>query len=180
MKTIVVVEDQPVLTAADNNKFKGEVMLSVPEKMMTSDRVTTDEGSRESAQLQVAGYGIANDALDMETLDAREELCGADGLNLVEMIDLYLLDAARRVSQIRRASVSTDWLLLKREAHKLKGRSDNLGVRKVAEICQKLEWMDRYDSPQTVAALVRLLEYESAMANAALAAVRQRRLACDL
>ena len=70
--------------------------------------------------------------------------------------------------------------MLKRAAHKLKGRSDNLGVRKVAEICQKLEWVDRHDSPQTVAALVRLLEYESAMANAALAAVRQRRLACDL
>ncbi len=113
----------------------------------------------------------------METLNACEELRGADGLYLiVEMIDLYLLDAARRVSQIREASMAADWLVLKRAAHKLKGRSDHLGVRKVAEICQKLEWMDRNDSPQTVAALVRLLEYESAMANAALAAVRQRRI----
>lgn len=120
---------------------------------------------------------ITNDALDMEALDAREKSCGADGSNLmVEMIDLYLLDAARRVSQIRQASMAADWLVLKQAAHKLKGRSDHLGVRKVAEICQKLEWMDRYDSPQTVAALVRLLEYESAMANAALAAVRQRRI----
>jgi HPt (histidine-containing phosphotransfer) domain-containing protein len=118
-----------------------------------------------------------NDVLDMERLNAFEELQTADGLNLmVETIDLYLLDAARRVRRIREASIATDWLMLKRAAHKLKGRSDNLGVRKVAEICQKLEWMDRNDSPQTVAAFVRLLEYESAMANAALAAVRQRRL----
>jgi HPt (histidine-containing phosphotransfer) domain-containing protein len=118
-----------------------------------------------------------NDVLDMERLKAFEELQTADGLNLmVETIDLYLLDAARRVRRIREASIATDWLMLKRAAHKLKGRSDNLGVRKVAEICQKLEWMDRNDSPQTVAAFVRLLEYESAMANAALAAVRQRRL----
>ena len=117
----------------------------------------------------------------METLNAFEELQTADGSNLmVEMIDLYLLDAARRVSKIREASIVTNWLMLKRAAHKLKGRSDNLGVRKVAEICQKLEWMDRNDSPQSVAALVRLLEYESAMANQALAVVRQGRLDCGL
>ena len=129
-------------------------MFSAPEEMMTT-----------------------NDVLDMEKLNAFEELQTADGLNLmVETIDLYLLDEARRVSRIREASIATDWLMLKRAAHKLKGRSDNLGVRKVAEICQKLEWMDRHDSPQTVAAFVRLLEYESAMANAALAAVLQRRL----
>src|SRR5260370_33888311 len=118
-----------------------------------------------------------NDAIDMEALNASAELQTADGTNLmVEMIDLYLLDAARRVSQIREASMAADWLVLKRAAHKLKGRSDHLGVRKVAEICQKLEWMDRNDSPQTVAARVRLLEYESAMVNASPAAVRQRRI----
>ena len=132
-------------------------MFSEPETKMRLD--TNNEGSGDNSQPQVAGYGSTNDALDMETLDAREESCGADGSNvMVEMIDLYLLDAVRRVSQIRQASMVTDWLLLKRAAHKLKGRSDNLGVRKVADICQKLEWMDRYDSPQTVAALVRLLE----------------------
>jgi|GEM_PF-1197808 len=156
-------------------------MISVREKMMTFDRAANDEGSRGDSRPEVAGFGITNDALEMETLDASEELCSADGSSLmVEMIDLYLLDAARRVSQIRQASMATDWLLLKRAARKLKGRSDNLGVRKVAEICQKLEWMDRYDSPQTVAALVRLLEYESAMANTALAAVCERRRARDL
>ena len=155
-------------------------MSSAQEEMMAFERVTNDEGSRSDSQPRVAVYGITNDALNMETLNAFEELRSAEGSNLmVEMIDLYLLDAARRVSQIRQASIATDWLTLKRAAHKLKGRSDNLGVRKVAEICQKLEWMDRYDSPQTVAALVRLLDYESAMANAALAAVRQRRLDRD-
>jgi HPt (histidine-containing phosphotransfer) domain-containing protein len=153
-------------------------MFSAKQKMKASDRVTNNEGSRRNSQPLVPAFVATNDALDMETLNAFAELRRVDGSNLmVEMIDLYLLDAARRVSQIREASVATEWLMLKRAAHKLKGRSDHLGVRKVAEICQKLEWMDRHDSPQTLAALVRLLEYESAMANAALAAVRQRRLA---
>ena len=116
-------------------------------------------------------------ALDMETLNSFEAIKPADGSNLmVAIIDRYVLDAAQRISQIREASVATNWLVLKRAAHKLQERSRNLGVRKVAEICQKLEWMDRHDSPQTVASLVRLLEHESAMANAALAAAHQRNL----
>jgi HPt (histidine-containing phosphotransfer) domain-containing protein len=117
------------------------------------------------------------DAIDMELLNAFEELQLDDGSDLiVELIDLYLQEASQRVTEIREASIATEWVLLKRAAHNLKGSSGNLGVRKVAEICQKLEWMDRHDSPQTVAALVQLLEYESAMASASLAAVRQRRL----
>jgi HPt (histidine-containing phosphotransfer) domain-containing protein len=152
-------------------------MLLANQEMKTLEPVTNDEGSNSKSQPLVHASAMTNDALDMETLNAFAESQTADGSNLmIEMIDLYLLDAARRVSKIREASIATDWLMLKRAAHKLKGRSDNLGVRKVAEICQKLEWLDRYDSPQTVAALVRLLEYESAMANAALEAVRQRRL----
>ena len=106
-----------------------------------------------------------------------EAIKADDGSNLmVGLIDRYVLDAAQRISQIREASLATNWLMLKRAAHKLQERSRNLGVRKVAEICQKLEWLDRDDSPQTVASLVRLLEHESAMANAALTAAHQRNL----
>jgi HPt (histidine-containing phosphotransfer) domain-containing protein len=121
---------------------------------------------------------ITDDAVDMAVLNAFEELQIDDGSDLiVELIDLYLKELPERFTNICEASIETDWVLLKRAAHSLKGSSANLGVRQVAEICQKLEWMDRHDSPQTVAALVRLLEYESAMASAALAAERKRRVA---
>lgn len=156
-------------------------MFSAPKEMMAASRVTTNESTRNNSQPHVGADGITNDALDMETLRACEELQSSEGSRpIVEMIDRYVLDAAESVSQIRAASVVTDWLVLKRTAHQLQRRSNNLGVRKVAEICQKLEWVDRHDSPTALAGLVRLLEYESAMANAALAAVRQRRLACEL
>jgi HPt (histidine-containing phosphotransfer) domain-containing protein len=150
-------------------------MLSVEEEMM----VTNNEVGEDDLQpfLPASASVIASDGVDMESLNAFEELQLDDGSDLiVELIDLYLLDAAQRISQIREASIKTEWVSLKRAAHNLRGSSGNLGVLKVAEICQKLEWMDRHDSPQTVAALVQLLEYESAMANASLAAVRQRRL----
>ena len=144
--------------------------------MMSFDQLTNNEMT-ESNLAPASAPGITSDAVDMELLNAFEELQPDGGSDLiVELIDLYLLDAAQRIAEIREASIATEWVLLKRAAHNLKGSSSNLGVRQVAEICQKLEWIDRDDSPQTVANLVRLLEYESAMARASLAAVRQRRL----
>jgi HPt (histidine-containing phosphotransfer) domain-containing protein len=146
--------------------------------MMSFDQVTNNEneGINPHAFATASSSGITSDAVDMELLNAFEELQLGDGSDLiVELIDLYLLDAAQRVTEIREASIETEWVLLKRAAHTLRGSSGSLGVRHVAEICERLERVDGHDL-QTVAALVRLLEYESAMASASLAAVRQRRL----
>ncbi len=147
--------------------------------MTAFDQVIKDEGAGCNPQplAPASASGITSNAVDMELLNTFEELQLNDGSDLiVELIDLYLQELPQRVTEIREASFETEWVLLKRAAHNLKGSSGNLGVRKVAEICQKLEWMDRHDSPQTIAALVQLLEYESAMASASLMAVRQRRL----
>ena len=146
---------------------------------MSIDQLTNIENAESNSHplTPASASGITSDAVDMEMLNAFEELQLDDGSDLVvELIDLYLFDAAERVSHIRDASIATEWVLLKRAAHNLKGSSSNLGLRKVAEICQKLEWMDRQDSPEAVADQVRLLEYESARANASLAEVRQRRI----
>jgi HPt (histidine-containing phosphotransfer) domain-containing protein len=154
-------------------------MLCPEEMMISCDQLTSDESSESNPRRlsPASASGITSDAVDMELLNAFEELQLNDGSDLiVELIDLYLQEVSRRVTKIREASIATEWVLLKRAAHNLKGSSGNLGLRHVAETCQKLEWMDRHDSPETVAELVRLLEYESARANASLAAVRQGRL----
>jgi HPt (histidine-containing phosphotransfer) domain-containing protein len=152
-------------------------MLSAKEKFMSVDQITNNAAEKNPLLTSATASEITSDAVDMELLNSFEELQSGDGSDLiVELIDLYLVDAAHRVSQICEASIAAEWISLKRASHNLKGSSSNLGVRHVAEICQKLEWMDRHDSPETIADLVRLLEYESARANASLAAVRQRRL----
>ncbi len=145
---------------------------------MSFDQVTNNEneGIDPHAFATAGPSGITSDAVDLELLNAFEELQLDDGPDLiVELIDLYLPDAAQRVSQIHEASIESEWDMLKRAAHNLKGSSGNLGVRHVAEICQRLQLVDGHDS-QIVAALVRLLEYEFSMASASLAAVRERRL----
>jgi HPt (histidine-containing phosphotransfer) domain-containing protein len=144
---------------------------------MSFDQVINNETRETRTPPPSAVARVASDAVDMELLNAFEELQPDDGSDLiVELIDLYLQDLPERVTKIREAAIATEWVLLKRVAHALKGSSGSLGIRHVAEICQKLEWLDRQDSPGTVATLLQLLEYEVAMASASLAAVRQRRL----
>ena len=147
--------------------------------MMSFDQATNNENRESNPHTpDLAGAsGNIRDSVNMEVLNAFEELQLDDGSDLiVELIDLYLQDLPQRVREIHEASIKAEWALLRRAAHGLKGSSGNLGVRHVAEICEKLERMDSHDSPTAVAALLRLLEYESAMASASLAAVRQRRL----
>ena len=142
---------------------------------MSFDHVTNHEnGSQPLAPASVSG--INSDPVNMEVLNSFDELQLDDGSDLiVELIDLYLQDLPQRVTEIREASVKTEWASLKLAAHTLKGSSGSLGVRHVAGICEKLERMDSHDSPTAVAALIQLLEYECAMASSSLVALRQRR-----
>jgi HPt (histidine-containing phosphotransfer) domain-containing protein len=113
----------------------------------------------------------------MEVLNAFEELQSDDGSDLIiELIDLYLQDAPQQILAIGKASCSAEWAQLKRAAHNLKGSSSTLGVRHVAEICEKLEAANCLDPSDGVEALIQLLEYKFAKARQALAAERQRRL----
>lgn len=142
---------------------------------MSLDQTNNNKGTAKKS-LALGTPWIASDAVDMDSLNAFEELQSDDGPDLiVELIDLYLQDAPQRILAIREAAVATEWVLLKRAAHNLKGSSGNLGVRHVAEICEKLERVCP-DSYERVAALVELLEYRFAKARQALATERQRRL----
>jgi len=120
---------------------------------------------------------MTSDAVDMELLNAFEELQAAGETDLiVELIDLYLTDAPQRMLAIREAALATEWLLLKRAAHNLKGSSANLGIRQVAGICRKLEGTEYEHSTKSVGELLQQLDDEFARANEALLSERQRRL----
>ena len=143
---------------------------------MSFDQVNSPPRETGSLHL-VPAVRIPSDALDVEVLSAFEELQSDDGSDLViELIDLYLQDAPQQILAIGKASGSAEWAQLKRAAHNLKGSSSTLGVRHVAEICEKLEVANCLDPSDGVEALIQLLDYEFAKARHALAAERQRRL----
>jgi HPt (histidine-containing phosphotransfer) domain-containing protein len=141
---------------------------------------TTKIESQETNPLVPVLAGVvrtAGDAVDMELLNAFEELQADDGTDLiVELIDLYLTDAPQRMLAIREAALANEWLLLKRAAHNLKGSSANLGIRQVAETCRKLEGTEYEHSTEIVADLLQQMDDEFARASEALLSERQRRL----
>jgi HPt (histidine-containing phosphotransfer) domain-containing protein len=136
------------------------------------DQITNNEDQK------TAGVaGITGVAVDLELLNAFEELQSDDGSDLiVELIDLYLEDAPQRIRAIREAAVATEWVLLKRAAHNLKGSSANLGVQQVAETCKKLEGLERDQSTKGVEFLLQQMDHEFSRASEALLAERRRRL----
>jgi HPt (histidine-containing phosphotransfer) domain-containing protein len=124
-----------------------------------------------------AAATTSDDALDLASLKAFEELQSDDGSDLIiELIDLYLVDAPQQILAIRKAVAITQWEVLRRAAHNLKGSSSTLGVNQVAVICEELEATNSSDSSEAVEALVQVLDYKFAKARQALTTERQRRL----
>jgi HPt (histidine-containing phosphotransfer) domain-containing protein len=95
---------------------------------------------------------------------------------IVELIDLYLADAPRQLTVMRKALAETDEPSLKRAAHSLKGSSANLGATQMAALCAELEHAGHVNSWQRVGALVTRLEQEFESVWQAFAAERQRRV----
>jgi len=148
--------------------------------MMRVDQIGISDDTEQERVLLVrsGGPGSAIDEVDLAVLTEFEEVRQEGEPDLVvELIDLYLQDAPRQLKTITAALETTDKISLKRAAHTLKGSSASLGIRHVAEICEKLGQPDCYDSPQRVEGLVQLLAHRFAKARLALAAERQRRLA---
>jgi len=146
---------------------------------MSFDQIIKNE-NQETTPLAAVPAGVVrltSDAVDMELLNAFEELESDDGSDLiVELIDLYLKDAAQRMLAIRQAALTNEWVLLKRTAHNLKGSSASLGVHQVAETCKKLEAIECEHATEGVGKLLQQMDDEFARASEALLSERQRRL----
>jgi HPt (histidine-containing phosphotransfer) domain-containing protein len=116
-------------------------------------------------------------AVDLAVLRSYEkiQLDGEPGL-IVELIDLYLEDAPRRVAVMRESLAKRNWLSVKREAHSLRGSSGNLGALQMARICDEIEGIESGDLFPSIAALLSYLEQELERVVHIFLAERQRRL----
>lgn len=116
-------------------------------------------------------------AVDLALLASYKEiqLDGEPDL-IVELIDLYLEDAPRRVAVMRESLTNRDWLSVKREAHSLRGSSGNLGGLQMALICEEIEGTQCSDPFSSIAALLSCLEHELERVVHTFLAERQRRL----
>ncbi|MDQ2977545.1 MAG: Hpt domain-containing protein [Acidobacteriota bacterium] len=95
---------------------------------------------------------------------------------IVELIDLYLEDAPRRVGVMRESLAKKNWLSVKREAHSLRGSSGNLGAFQVALICDEIEVIEYEDPSPSFEAIISCLEQELERVLETFLAERQRRM----
>lgn len=63
--------------------------------------------------------------------------------SLAMVLELYLEDAPQQVVAIGQASAQADWDALRFSAHSLKSSSGTLGAKRLASLCQQMEYKAR-------------------------------------
>jgi HPt (histidine-containing phosphotransfer) domain-containing protein len=117
--------------------------------------------------------------VDLEILAAYDALQIEGEFDLViELIDLYRVEAPRFVTRMRAALDQKDWLAAKRQAHGLRGSSATLGALSIVLICEMIEDLQG-EVEESLAALLTCLEQELERAMQSLDAERERRLSCE-
>lgn len=94
----------------------------------------------------------------------------------MELIDLYVEDAPRRVALMRESLANGNWLSVTREAHCLRGSSCNLGAFQMVRICDEIEGTESEDLFPSIEVLLACLEHELERVVRSFLAERQRRL----
>jgi PAS domain S-box-containing protein len=88
----------------------------------------------------------ARPTLDASVLEELRSLQEPGGPDLfAELVQLYLNDLPDRMDGIRGAIESHDSAVLRREAHRLKGSSQQMGAARLAALCLELENLGRND-----------------------------------
>lgn len=114
--------------------------------------------------------------LDPAALKNLREMVGGDDAFLVELIDTFLADAPRMLSDMRQALESEDAVVLHRAAHSLKSNSAEFGGMGLSDFCRKLEEMGKAGTLDEAVELVTQVEAEYEKVKVALEAVRGRTL----
>jgi len=146
----------------------------MPSKHNELDR-DPDRQSVLSSRLSFADTpGVAVDMAMLNDL-AAAQVAGEPDL-IVELIDLYLEDALRRMAAMQAAIAATDKATLNGAAHALRGSSASLGACQMAALCAELEGLDWPDSWPSARALLARLQQAFAHVRQAFTAERQSRM----
>ncbi|HEY7923537.1 MAG TPA: response regulator, partial [Vicinamibacteria bacterium] len=96
-----------------------------------------------------------------------------DGTLMDEIVATFLRIAPARLASIRKAAKGNA-AMLEREAHSFLGSCGNLGARRMAELCARLEVLGRSGSTEGAPAIARALEEELAAVRPLLEALPAR------
>ncbi len=111
--------------------------------------------------------------LDPAALENLREMVGGDTEFIVELMNTFLEDAPRMLSEMRQALVSGDATLLRRAAHSFKSNSAEFGAMALSSLCRELEKAGKACTFSGVDELLARTEAEYAQVKVALEAVCQ-------
>lgn len=112
----------------------------------------------------------------MEALNSFESAQMEGGPDIiVELIDLYLEDAQRRVTLMQEAATQADEKAIKWSAHALRGSSAHLGAHRIAALCQQIEHLETASLFPNVETPLTLLALEFERVRQVFIAERARR-----
>jgi HPt (histidine-containing phosphotransfer) domain-containing protein len=93
--------------------------------------------------------------VDADVIQSLKDLGGDEDPGLfVEVVDLFLADAQKRLQVLERALASGDVKLLERTAHSLKSASANVGALRFSKLCFEIELRGRQAKTDGVCELV--------------------------
>lgn len=98
---------------------------------------------------------MKEDVLAPEVFGCLQQAMSTDLRGLVELCREYLADARRTVDQLQKELVANDTEQMRMHAHYLKGSSQVLGARGVAQCCMALEDATRYGDFRHLDELIR-------------------------
>jgi HPt (histidine-containing phosphotransfer) domain-containing protein len=130
----------------------------------TSSNESTGTAEEKSFLLSPAsGPDDTCDAVDMIVLNSLEGAQTEGGPDIVvELMELYLEDAAGKLAAMRERLAESDYRSLARLGHSLRGSSASLGARRMASLCEELERIGEGDPSDIAGALLAKSELESA------------------
>lgn len=99
--------------------------------------------------------------LDPEIVQGLKDIADEmDGSFLSGLFDMFESDASSRIARIHEALASGDGVKVRREAHSLKGGSQNIGARELGEICRLIQELPGEGIAEGMAAHVEQLSVE--------------------
>jgi CheY-like chemotaxis protein len=118
----------------------------------------------------------AKPTLEPAALAELQSLADPDGPDIFgELVQLYLGDLPERMDGIRQAVAQADSAALRREAHRLKGSSQQMGATRLAALCLELENLGRNNRVEEAMSFLAALERETVHVRQALVREKARR-----
>ena len=111
--------------------------------------------------------------LDPAAWENLREMVGGDAEFISELVDTFLEDAPRMLSDMHQALKDGDATVLRRAAHSLKSNSAEFGAMALSSLCRELEELGKAGTFSSVDELLARVEAEFAQVKVALEAARQ-------